>query len=294
MSRHNKVKWAILGVGIAGRARGRAIAADQRASLVATWRGRHQGDLDAPQAGSCAEAIAAAECVAVCSPTEVHADQVRAVLQADRHALVEYPVASDPRTAADLFALARARQRILHVAHIELLDAAGTTMRALVHPELVERVEVLFEAPGPEDAAARAIALRNVARLHRVVAVAGPVASVDEIQAVPGRLEAHLSLASGADVQVSFQQAPYFGRRTVLRVSTAVALWQQTNTSLTRDGVPQTLLGVGSLFGVDQRAASARLLDGGAPYVSEDRILHVLDVVEALGEGRLGPVPTRG
>jgi hypothetical protein len=56
--------------------------------------------------------------------------------------------------------------------------------------------------------------------------------------------------------------------------------------------MPVTLVGLGSLFGRDQRMATARILDGAPPYVDEERILHVLEVVERLGRLETGPVPS--
>ncbi len=293
MSQKDQLDWAIVGVGIAGRARAKAIASDPRATLVSVWRGRFARDVGAPLAPDLDAAIRTADAVAICSPTTAHADQVRRVLEADRHCLVEFPVAPDPSTAADLFALARSRELLLHVEHIELLDAPCQTLRAHVRPEVVQQVHVSFERAGPEDASAADLALGNVARLHRVTAITGPLRSVDRVEIEGGRLTASLTTAAGASVTCRFQQGPYFSRRTVLEVTTPGAVWEQVNDTLKRDGSPQTLLGAGSRFARDQRAASARVLDGAPPYVSEARILHVLDVVERLGRTELGVLPQR-
>lgn len=293
MSRLRRLRWAISGAGTAGRARARAIERDERSTLVSVWRGRFADELGVPPATSLDEAIAAATAVAICAPSEHHAAQVRAVLEAGRHALVEFPLALDAGEAAELFALAHRQQRVLHVEHIELLDAPSQTLKALVRPSVIEQIAIQFERPGPDGAAPAALALGNVARLHRVVSVAGPFARVEAMEASAGRLEARLALGTGARVTATFQQAPYFARRTVLQIDTPGTHWEQINGGLTRDGNPQTLLGVGPLFNRDQLVASGRILDGAPPYVTEAQILHVLDVAGMLARGETGPVPHR-
>lgn len=293
MSTDTRLRWSIVGVGLAGRARARAIGSDRRAELVCCWKGRFASELGVPIAADFDDAVARAEVVAICSPTAVHADQVRRVLHAGRHAVVEFPVATSAVAAEELFALATQRGLVLHVEHIELLDAPCRTLVSHVRPEVVEEAAVSFRGTGPEGASAADLALGNVARLHRLAAVAGPVGAVRSVEHDPGRLRAELDLASGARATCSFEQAPYFQRRTTLEVRTAGARWTQRNDLLERDGAPQTLIGMGDLFPKDQRRASARLLDGSAPYVSEGRILHVLDLVERLSACRTGPLPHR-
>ncbi|MEQ1507438.1 MAG: Gfo/Idh/MocA family oxidoreductase [Myxococcota bacterium] len=293
MTRVQRLKWAIVGVGVAGRARAKAIAGDPRAALVAVWRGRFAAEPGATVVDSLEAAIAAADVVAVCSPTAAHAEQVRAVLDAGRHALVEFPIAEDAATAEALFAHARAEGRVLHEEHIELLDAPSSTLSAHIRVETVKEITVSFEGPGSEDASPAELALRNVARLHRVAAVGGPFASIDRVTAEPGRLVAELRLRSGAPVRATFLQAPYYARRTALEVDTVASKWNQHDDQLLRDGMPVTLVGLGGLFARDQRSASARILDGSEPYVDERRILHVLDLVDRLGRLETGLLPQR-
>jgi hypothetical protein len=121
----------------------------------------------------------------------------------------------------------------------------------------------------------------------------GPIQSVDRVEHHPGSLDADLTLASGAPARCSFRQAPSLPRHLRLEIHTVTEVWNQDGDVLRRNGSTQTLLGPASLFASDQRAATARILDGARPYVSEERILHVLDVVESLGSGRTGAVPWR-
>ena len=287
------VRWGIVGVGVAGRARAKAIASDPRATLVAVWRGRYAAETGVPSCASFEELLAGTDAVAICSPTDQHPAQARTALDAGRHTLVEFPMAPDAATAEALFAHATARGLVLHEEHIELLDAPTGTLRAHVRPDTVRSIAITFERPGPEGATAAELALGNVARLHRVAAVAGPFERIEHVHAEPGRLVADIVLRTGAPVRATFQQAPYFSRRTVMDLDTVAARWTQIDEQLLRDGMPVTLVGLGGLFVRDQRSVTARILDGAPSYVSENRILHVMDVVDLLGSAGSGPIPHR-
>lgn len=282
------VRWAISGVGTAGQARARAILRDPDSVLVATWRGAEVG---VPRAGTLAEAIAPADAVAICAPTAVHPAQVRAVLEAGRHVVCEFPLAPDAGAAARLFDLARSRDRVLHVAHIEVLSGVAATLRGNVRALAVRRVELRFERPGPATVPGHELALANVARLHRLVDVAGPVASVDQVVQEPGLLSGRMTLRHGAPVAFAFRQAPDFGRLTTLEVEDHATTWRQENRALYRDGVPQTILEATPLFELDHHHAMRRIAGGAASYVPEERILHVLRLVSALRSGAVGAVP---
>jgi biliverdin reductase len=291
MARVQRLKWAIVGAGVAGRARGRAIADDPRATLVSVWRGKHAAELGVPIAGSFEEAVAAADAVAICSPTEVHAEQARAALDAGKHVLVEFPLAEDRPAAEALFARAAEAGRVLHVEHIELLDAPCATLGAHIRSNTVRSVSVGFDRPGAQDASTIDLAIGNVARLSRVASFAGPFASVDRVDHEPGQLVAELTLASGARVRATFRQGQYYTRRTTLDIETVAARWTQEDGHLARDGMPVTLVGLGGLFARDQLTATARILDGARPYVDDERVLHVLDVAARIGRRETGPVP---
>ena len=123
-----KVRWGVLGVGRAGRARVEALRADPRAEIVGGWRGDTDGvSIDA--FSSFEEMLQHVDAVAVCSPDSFHATQVHAALSAYRHVVCEFPVASSAGEASSLFALAVARDRVLHVEHIELLTPSAKWIR---------------------------------------------------------------------------------------------------------------------------------------------------------------------
>lgn len=292
MSEGAPLAWAVAGVGRAGRARAQAIVADPRCRLAAVHRGRFAPDFDAPDLPY-AESIARADAVAVCSPTRAHAAQVRAALEARRHVVVEFPLAEDAETAAALFRLARDVGRVLHVEHIELLDPAWITLNAQIDGLPLRSVELSAERPGPVEADPHELALALVARLHQLVGIAGPVRAVAGVAHGPGRLEGQLLV--GDDVSTPFRvlQHPDRGRHYQLVARSERTAWRLADRALFRDEHPQTLLSDGPLFARDHARAMARILDDRPPYVDEARILHVLDVVDALSALRVGRIAPR-
>ncbi len=69
------------------------------------------------------------------------------------------------------------------------------------------------------------------------------------------------------------------------------AFWRYDGETLTRNGNTVPLPNSPGLFAEDQLVATARILDGAAAYVTEDAIVHGLDLAESLSKpapGRVG------
>lgn len=134
-----QIRWGLIGTGFTATRRAEAIARDPQAQLVAIAGRKFERT-----AAFCQTVMAAAQpalnpapiavehwrsllerddidAIAVCTIPSDHAEQTHAILSHDKHVIVEYPLALDPATARDLLALARSRDRLLHVEHIELL-----------------------------------------------------------------------------------------------------------------------------------------------------------------------------
>ena len=134
-----QIRWGLIGTGFAAARRAEAIVRDPRAKLIAI-AGR-DGDRTAAfcqalisPSSPAPSAVPVAvdhwrsllvrddiDAIAVCTIPGDHAEQTHAILSHDKHAIVEYPLALEPTIARDLLALARSRDRLLHVEHIELL-----------------------------------------------------------------------------------------------------------------------------------------------------------------------------
>ncbi|NEP62192.1 MAG: Gfo/Idh/MocA family oxidoreductase [Symploca sp. SIO2G7] len=67
--------------------------------------------------------------VFVCTVNADHGSLVQQALDHDKHVVVEYPLALDINQAEQLLHLARQRQRLLHVEHIELIGGLHIAMK---------------------------------------------------------------------------------------------------------------------------------------------------------------------
>lgn len=274
------IRWGILGVGVAGRARARAIADDPRASLGSGFRGRPE-EVGLRPAGSVGAVLADADAVAVCAPDEEHPALVEAALRAGCHVVCEFPLAPSVAEAERLLALARDAGRVLHVEHIELLGGAACWLRDRKPAVLEGSLSFTSRRVGAP------VALGNLARLHRVVDVLGLPDALRVSARAPGRLCGALRFGE-AVVSLDFHLAEGLSRRTRLVLQTPEGRLEQDNRTVTLDGAPVTLPEVGGLFLADQLHATARILDGAPPYLPDARLLAVLALVEALEQAPLG------
>jgi predicted dehydrogenase len=72
------------------------------------------------------------EAVVVAAPTQVHYPLVKAALEANKHVLCEKPLCTVSQEAAELVALAKARQRLLMTGHVFLYNSGIIKLRDLV------------------------------------------------------------------------------------------------------------------------------------------------------------------
>ncbi|NCG17475.1 MAG: Gfo/Idh/MocA family oxidoreductase [Rhodobacterales bacterium] len=284
-----KTRWAVVGVGRAGIARSRAIQADPFGALVCTWRGRNQHLLDCSAATDLTDALRQVDAVAICSPDVAHGDQIGAALRANKHVVVEFPICHSSTEAAALFELARTMDKTLHVAHIELLHGPQRLLHeALQRP--TSSASLAFSRPGPLGSA-RELAFGNIARLHRLVDLFGPVTHLQDLDYVSGALSGVL-ITTSTRVMFHFEQAPALPRSTLLKVGDSSGNWKLTGRQLSLNDTARILTQTTGLFSQDQNVATARIMRGCSHYVTETQILHILRLAEQLSnleEGRLRP-----
>ncbi len=274
------LRWGILGVGGAGRARGRAIQKDPRAELLAGHRG-DPASLGIPD-WPIEQILERCDAVAICSPDAVHGAQIQAALEADCHVLTEFPICQSATQARALFSLAEAQNKVLHVEHIELL---GGVSQVLGQAKITAQSGHISFQTGPRSVSP---AWGNVARLHRVVHALGEPSGVRLEARGPDHLQGALLYPWG-EVGLDFRQEQGLKRQTRFLV-TGDKTWVQENRSLSCDGVPVSLPENRGLFFEDQLHASARILDGALHYLPESRILRILELAEALDRTPLVPL----
>jgi UDP-N-acetylglucosamine 3-dehydrogenase len=78
------------------------------------------------------EAVPEVEAVSVAVPTSAHHEVARTLLSADKHVLVEKPIAPTVEEIDDLIGLAKERSRVLAVGHVERFNPAVRQLRRLI------------------------------------------------------------------------------------------------------------------------------------------------------------------
>ncbi|MEO0456575.1 MAG: Gfo/Idh/MocA family oxidoreductase [Cyanobacteria bacterium P01_A01_bin.114] len=130
------IQVGLIGTGFAAQKRAAALSSDPRATLAAIAGSQPArqslSDTYGAQATAWSEIIENPEIqlVMVSTMNHLHAQMVRAALMANKHVVVEYPLALDPQTAAGLIDLAARQSCLLHVEHIELLGGLHLAMRS--------------------------------------------------------------------------------------------------------------------------------------------------------------------
>ncbi|WP_036481379.1 Gfo/Idh/MocA family protein [Myxosarcina sp. GI1] len=132
-----KIKAGIVGTGYAANKRAEALKADERVELVAVAgstasRVEEFGqnfEIEAVDSWQKLVNSAELDLIFVCTVNSLHGAIAATALAADKHVVVEYPLALDPQQATDILALAAEKNKLLHVEHIELLGGLHQTIK---------------------------------------------------------------------------------------------------------------------------------------------------------------------
>ena len=275
----------IIGVGIAGRARARAVREHPQLELVGAYRGRFLTELGIPEFSSSRALLDAVDGIIISSPNHTHSLLIRQALEAKVDVCVEFPaVPPGPGAVAELsahFELARRQERVLHVEHIELLSPVTTTLREHLRGARLSRIDCHFTRPTPASSS-HSLGSVLLPRLHRVSALAGPVTAIRSVEVEGVSLRAAVATENCEQVHIHIEQSPALQRALSLRVWTEHGReLQVVGRRLTVDGVEVALDVSGPLFAIDLDVFVKRVT-GGAHYVSEAHLLHILDVSSRL------------
>jgi predicted dehydrogenase len=140
-----RLRTAVVGVGYLGRFHAEKYAVHRDAELVGVV------DVDAERAQDVAATLGVraftdhhalagqVDCASVAVPTQQHFEVARDLLESGMHVLVEKPMTPSLEEAKELFRLARQKQRVLHVGHVERFNGAVQELRKIVErPILIE------------------------------------------------------------------------------------------------------------------------------------------------------------
>ncbi len=123
----------IVGTGFAACRRAEALQGDDRACLVG-FTGRNQ-DFSAKYEVSYLDSwqklvnLPDLDLVIICTINKQHGEIVHAALNANKHVLIEYPLSLDVAEAEDLINLAKKKNLLLHVEHIEIIGGLHQTIQ---------------------------------------------------------------------------------------------------------------------------------------------------------------------
>jgi len=138
------VRIGVIGVGALGRHHVRTVGQTAGATLVGAYDPREERAALAREHGGrvfadAAALVEASDAVIVASPTRTYRAVAGAALAAGRHCLVEKPLATDAAECEELLSLAQRAALVLHVGHVERMNAAVRAARPFIHkPRFVE------------------------------------------------------------------------------------------------------------------------------------------------------------
>ncbi len=274
---------AVIGLGRAGQARCRDIAASADVTLIGALGGRegidaHRRLIEDPRT----------DAVLVCTDNALHAELATLALEAGRDALVEFPLAGDSDETAALLRLAEERGRVLH---LELIGLLGERHRGLrLRADEVAAIDVDFAGGRyrwiDAEIAAGHHGQLAIGRLHAVWDLCGPLRLLDARRHDDGAtsaLELRLLGAAGQQIRLRERRGP-----DLARASAFVARDAAGRELAPRPVAPLTL----GLFAtdLDRFVRRVRTRDADGAYVDADAILGVARLADAISHAAAASV----
>jgi biliverdin reductase len=248
----------------------------------------------------------AVDLVVVATVNRDHGAIVRAALEADKHVVVEYPLSLELTDAQDLIALSRAKGKLLHVEHIELLSgihlAAKSALPKVGTPFYVRYSNLNPQRPAPNKWTYQPELfgfplMGAVSRIHRLTDLFGPVSSVScqsrywSNSGLPSPYTsclctAQLRFTNGLVAEVIYGkgEAIWQAERSLTIHGEKGAILIDGETGTLVQGEDRYPLEMGSrrgLFARDTDAVLDHLTQGSPLYVSLEASLYALTVADA-------------
>ncbi|RCJ28004.1 glycosyl transferase family 2 [Nostoc minutum NIES-26] len=193
------VRVGLVGTGYAAKLRAEALLQDERSHLVAIV-GHTPENTEAFAKEYETEALSSwqqlveredVDLVVISTVNRDHGAIAKAALSQGKHVVVEYPLSVDAVEAEELIALAKAKNKLLHVEHIELLGGLHQALKQ--HLDKVGEVfYVRYSTINPQNPAPRKWTYNHelfgfpligaLSRLHRLTDLFGQVLTVNSHQ----------------------------------------------------------------------------------------------------------------
>jgi predicted dehydrogenase len=146
--RPERVKVSVLGTGALGKEHVRIYSELEHARKVefagiydlAADKVRHLSEkYHVPAFNSVEEAVAASDAVSIVTPTTTHFELAKIFLEHGKHVLVEKPMTASTAEAAELVSIARERELVLQVGHVERFNPVFRYLQEVaVAPRFIE------------------------------------------------------------------------------------------------------------------------------------------------------------
>jgi biliverdin reductase len=317
------VKVGLIGTGYAAKLRAETLQSDRRAELVAIAGRTPDRTLEFSQryAAIACESwqalldIPEIDLIVISTINQEHGAIAQAALMADKHVVVEYPLCLDGTEADSLLHLAKTQNKLLHIEHIELLGGVHQALTAAlpkIGPVFYARYATLKpERPAPQRWSYHGQQfgfplVGALSRLHRLVDILGPVATVtcqaqfwetrdghnQTMQNLPQGYyntclcTAHLQFRSGVLAEVTYGKGAALWQtvRTfeVQGEAGALVFEGENGTWITPEGnQPLTVGGRRGLFAKDTAMVLDHLLEGTPLYLTPEASIYTLKVADA-------------
>jgi len=190
------VRVGLVGTGYAAKLRAQTLLSDERSNLVAVVGNEplkaeaFAKDFQCEVFGSPQQLIEQEDIdlVIVSNVNSEHGTVARTALEANKHVVIEYPLSLDLVEASELINLARSKNKLLHVEHIELLGGLHQALRQHLD-KIGEIFYVRYSTIKPEHPAPRKWTYNHnlfgfplmgaISRLHRLTNLFGEVMAVN-------------------------------------------------------------------------------------------------------------------
>ena len=190
------MRVGLVGTGYAAKLRAQTLLSDERSDLVAVVGNEplkaqaFARDFRCKLLASSQQLIEQEDIdlVVVSNVNSEHGTVARAALEADKHVVVEYPLSLDLAEASELIDLAKSKNKLLHVEHIELLGGLHQALKQ--HLDKLGKIfYVRYSTIKPEHPAPRKWTYSHalfgfplmgaISRLHRLTNLFGEVMAVN-------------------------------------------------------------------------------------------------------------------
>ncbi|MEM6752332.1 MAG: Gfo/Idh/MocA family oxidoreductase [Cyanobacteria bacterium P01_C01_bin.38] len=187
----------LIGTGYAAKLRAQTLLKDERADLIAVVGGNTPLKTEAFAKDFQCQVLESShqliekediELVIVSNVNSEHGAVARAALEADKHVVIEYPLSLDLVEASELINLAKSKNKLLHVEHIELLGGLHQALKQNIY-KVGNLFYVRYSTIKPENPAPRKWTYSHnlfgfpltgaISRLHRLINLFGEVKTVN-------------------------------------------------------------------------------------------------------------------